>query len=80
MYGFVLALWMHDAVATELGQEEARVIRLFETEPDWFRIARIAREPLDVEAWETESRRRVEEWTARVQKESPKPSRRSDRG
>jgi hypothetical protein len=71
---------MHDAVAAELGQDEARVIRLFESEPDWSKIARVAREPLDVQAWENDSKKRVEEWTARAKKEISKPSRRSDRG
>jgi hypothetical protein len=75
MYGFVLALWMHDAAAARLEQEEARVIHLFETEPDWSEIARIAGEPLDVQAWESESQWRLQEWTARVEMELSKPSR-----
>jgi hypothetical protein len=75
MYGFLLALWMHDAVAARLGQEQARVIYLFETEPDWSEVARIAGEPLDLRAWENESQWRVEEWTARVEMELSKPSR-----
>jgi hypothetical protein len=75
MYGFLLALWMHDAVAAQLGQEQSRVIYLFETEPDWSEIARIAGEPLDVQAWENESQWRLAEWTARVEMELSKPSR-----
>jgi hypothetical protein len=65
MYGFLLAHWVHDAVAARLGQEQARVIWLFETDPDWSGIARIAGEPLDVQAWENESQWRLEKWRAR---------------
>jgi hypothetical protein len=75
MYGFLLALWMHDVVAGRLQQEQARVIHLFEMEPDWSEIAHIAGEPLDVEVWEKESRWRVEEWTRRVEMELSTPSR-----
>jgi hypothetical protein len=80
IYGFLLALWMHDAVAARLGQEQARVIYLFETEPDWSEIAHIAGEPLDAQAWENESQWRLEEWTARVEMELSKPSRPPIRG
>lgn len=75
MYGFLLALWMHDAVAARLGQEHARVIHLFETQPDWSGIAHIAGEPLDVPAWENESQWRLEKWKARVETELSKSSR-----
>jgi hypothetical protein len=72
MYGFLLAVWMHHAVAAWLGQEQARVIYLFETQPDWFGIARMTGESLQVQAWENQSQWRLKEWAARVEMERSK--------
>ena len=75
MYNFLLGIWMADAVAARLGKEHPKVIQLFETEPDWSEIAHIAGEPVDTQAWERETQRQVEEWTARVEIERAKPLR-----
>ena len=77
---FLLALWMHAAAAARLGQQHARVIYLFETEPDWSEVARLAGEAMDVQVWENESQRRMERWKARPETRLSKPSRPPNRG
>ena len=61
MYSFLLATW----VANWAGPGEAGRVIQRHGEPDWAELARKAGEPFDVEHWETESRRLIEDWSMR---------------